>query len=38
MEKFIDIGIDHSIPYHGKKQIDKRAIVKLDTQIFQFMI
>ena len=28
-KKFIDIGIDHSIPYHGKKQIDKRAIIKI---------
>jgi len=28
-KKFIDIGIDYSIPYHGKKQIDKRTIIKI---------
>jgi hypothetical protein len=28
-KKFIDIGINHSLPYYGKKQIDKRTIVKV---------
>ena len=28
-KKFLDIGTDHSIPYHGKKEIGKRIIVKI---------
>ena len=37
-KKFIDIGIDHSIPYHGKKQIDKRAIVKIKDTLPNFSV
>ena len=31
-KKFIDIGIDHSIPYYGKKPIGKRIIVKIKQE------
>ena len=37
-KKFIDIGIDHSIPYHGKKQIDKRTIVKIKDTFPNFTV
>ena len=37
-KKFIDIGIDHSIPYHGKKQIDKRTIVKIKETFPNFTV
>jgi hypothetical protein len=28
-KKFIDLGIDYLVPYHGKKDIGKRTIVKI---------
>jgi predicted SPOUT superfamily RNA methylase MTH1 len=37
-KKFIDIGIDHSIPYHGKKTIDKRIIIKIKDTFPNFMV
>ena len=37
-KKFIDIGIDHSIPYHGKKQIEKRTIVKIKDTFQNFTV
>ena len=39
MEKnLFDIGIDHSIPYYGKKTIDKRIIVKIKDTFPNFTV
>ena len=37
-KKFIDMGIDHSIPYHGKKVIDKRIIIKIKDTFPNFTV
>jgi len=37
-KKFIDIGIDHSVPYHGKKTIDKRIIIKIKDTFPNFTV
>ncbi|MEC7711363.1 MAG: putative RNA uridine N3 methyltransferase [Thermoproteota archaeon] len=37
-EKFIDVGIDVSIPYHGKKEIGKRIIVKIKEEYPNFSV
>ena len=37
-KKFIDIGIDHSIPYHGKKAVDKRIIIKIKDVFPNFTV
>jgi len=37
-KKFIDIGIEYSIPYHGKKEIDKRTIIKIKDTLPNFTV
>ena len=37
-KKFIDLGIDYSIPYYGKKGIDKRTIVKIKDVFPNFTV
>ena len=37
-KKFVDLGIDHLIPYHGKKEIGKRIIVKIRNGLPNFDI
>ena len=37
-KKFIDIGIDYSVPYHGKKDIGKRTIVKIKDAFPNFAV
>ena len=37
-KKFIDMGIEYSIPYHGKKEIDKRTIVKIKDTLPNFTV
>ena len=37
-KKFIDIGIDYSVPYHGKKDIGKRTIVKIKDTFPNFTV
>ena len=36
--KFIDLGIDYSVPYHGKKDIGKRTIVKIKDTFPNFTV
>ena len=37
-KKFLDIGTDHSIPYHWKKEIGKRIIVKIKDGFPNFTV
>ena len=37
-KKFLDIGTDHSVPYHGKKAINKRTIVKIKDVFPNFTV
>ena len=37
-KKIIDIGIDHTIQYHGKKEIGKRVIVKIKQGFPDFAV
>jgi hypothetical protein len=37
-KKFIDLGIDHLVPYHGKKDIGKRTIVKIKDTFPNFTV
>ena len=37
-KKFLDIGTDHSVPYHGKKEIGKRIIIKIKEGFPNFAV
>ena len=37
-KKFIDLGIDYLVPYHGKKDIGKRTIVKIKDTFPNFTV
>ena len=37
-KKFIDLGIDYLVPYHGKKEIGKRTIVKIKESFPNFEV
>jgi len=37
-KKFIDIGIEYLVPYHGKKEIGKRTIVKIKESFPNFEV
>ena len=37
-KKFIDLGIDYLVPYHGKKDIGKRTIVKIKDAFPNFTV
>ncbi|MDC0159604.1 hypothetical protein OAJ55_02840, partial [Candidatus Nitrosopelagicus sp.] len=37
-KKFVDIGIEKLVPYHGKKEIGKRVIVKVKESFPNFIV
>ena len=37
-KKFIDIRIEYSVPYHGKKEVGKRIIVKIKEEYPNFSV